>query len=141
VTVTDEFEYDPFSPAAMGDPLPIYRTLRDHYPVFPVTPATLLAWHRRLAGGKYDTSRRRKPGRPPTAPHRSGASPVRPDMAAVQHAKAARILAVDFLHVDTVLLKRVYVLLFIEHGTRGIIPFPSAASTGKALVTAIQDFG
>jgi len=35
--------------------------------VFPVTPATLLAWHRRLAARKYDTSRRRKPGRPPTA--------------------------------------------------------------------------
>ena len=33
--------------------------------VFPVTPATLLAWHRRLAARKYDTSRRRKPGRPP----------------------------------------------------------------------------
>jgi transposase len=36
--------------------------------IFPVTPATLLAWHRRLAGGKYDTSKRRKPGRPPTVP-------------------------------------------------------------------------
>ena len=35
--------------------------------IFPVTPATLLAWHRKLAGGKYDTSKRRKPGRPPTA--------------------------------------------------------------------------
>jgi putative transposase len=36
--------------------------------VFPVTPATLLAWHRKLAGSKYDTSKRRKPGRPPTVP-------------------------------------------------------------------------
>ena len=36
--------------------------------VFPVTPATLLAWHRRLAARKYDTSRRRKPGRPRTVP-------------------------------------------------------------------------
>jgi transposase len=36
--------------------------------VFPVTPATLLAWHRKLAVGKYDTSNRRKPGRPPTVP-------------------------------------------------------------------------
>jgi putative transposase len=35
--------------------------------VFPVTPATLLAWHRRLAARKYDTSERRRPGRPPTA--------------------------------------------------------------------------
>ena len=36
--------------------------------IFPITPATLLAWHRRLAAGKYDTSRRRTPGRPPTSP-------------------------------------------------------------------------
>lgn len=35
--------------------------------IFPVTPATLLTWHRKLAGRKYDTSKRRKPGRPPTA--------------------------------------------------------------------------
>ena len=33
-------------------------------------------------------------------------------------AQAAGILAVDFLHVDTVLRKRLYVLVFIEHGTR-----------------------
>ncbi len=37
--------------------------------VFPVTPATLLAWHRKLMARKYDTSKRRKPGRPPA--HRS----------------------------------------------------------------------
>jgi hypothetical protein len=36
--------------------------------VFPVTPATLLAWHRSLAAGKYDTSGRRRPGRPPATP-------------------------------------------------------------------------
>jgi len=36
--------------------------------VFSVTPATLPAWHRKLAGSKYDTSKRRKPGRPPTVP-------------------------------------------------------------------------
>ena len=34
--------------------------------IFPVTPATLLAWHSRLAAGKYDTGNSRKPGRPPT---------------------------------------------------------------------------
>jgi len=131
--------------------------------VFPVTPATLLAWHRGLAGRKYDTSRRRKPGRPPVirsiarlvvrlarenplwgyrrihgeltklgvtiapstvyeilraagigpAPRRAG-----PTWRQFLHAQAAGILAVDFLHVDTVLLKRLYVLVFIEHGTR-----------------------
>src|SRR5690348_6843913 len=36
--------------------------------IFLVTPATLLAWHRKLAARKYDTSKRRKPGRPPTVP-------------------------------------------------------------------------
>ena len=131
--------------------------------VFPVTPATLLAWHRRLAAGKYDTSKRRKPGRPPAirsvarlvvrlakenprwgyrrihgevtklgvtiapstvydilrgagigpAPRRAG-----PTWRQFLHAQAAGILAVDFLHVDTVLLKRLYVLVFIEHGSR-----------------------
>ena len=34
--------------------------------VFPVTPATLLVWHRGLAARKYDTSKRRRPGRPAT---------------------------------------------------------------------------
>jgi hypothetical protein len=47
------------------------------------------------------------------APRRSG-----PTWRQFLHAQAAGILAVDFLHVDTVLLKRVYVLVFIEHGTR-----------------------
>jgi putative transposase len=36
--------------------------------VFAVTPATLLAWHRKLAASKYDTSNGRKPGRPATVP-------------------------------------------------------------------------
>jgi hypothetical protein len=32
-----------------------------------VTPDTLLAWHRRLIAQKYDSSQRRRPGRPRTA--------------------------------------------------------------------------
>jgi hypothetical protein len=35
--------------------------------VFAVTPATLLAWHRRLAARRWDYTSRRRPGRPPTA--------------------------------------------------------------------------
>ena len=46
------------------------------------------------------------------APRRSG-----PTWRQFLRARAAGILAVDFLHVDTVLLKRLYVLVFIEHGT------------------------
>jgi transposase len=131
--------------------------------VFPVTPATLLAWHRKLAAKKYDTSKRRRPGRPPTIPaiarlvvrlatenplwgyrrihgeltklgvtvapstvweilHAAGIDPAPrrtgPTWRQFLRAQAAGILAVDFLHVDTVLLKRLYVLVFIEHGTR-----------------------
>ena len=35
--------------------------------VFMVTPATLLAWHRRLAARKWDYTSRRRPGRPSAA--------------------------------------------------------------------------
>ena len=42
---------------------------RRHWaPIFPIAPATLLAWHRRLVAGTYDTSSRRTLGRPPTGP-------------------------------------------------------------------------
>jgi putative transposase len=47
------------------------------------------------------------------APRRSG-----PTWRQFLHAQAAGILAVDFLHVDTVLRKRLYVLVFTEHETR-----------------------
>jgi putative transposase len=58
------------------------------------------------------------------APQRSGPT-WRQFLAAQGHA----ILAVDFAHVDTVLLRRLYVLIVIEHGTRrghiaGITPIP-----------------
>ena len=46
------------------------------------------------------------------APRRSG-----PTWRQFLHAQAAGILAVDFLHADTVLLKRLHVLVFVEHST------------------------
>jgi transposase len=131
--------------------------------IFPVTPATLLAWHHKLAAKKYDANKRRKPGRPPTAAsiarlvvrlakenplwgyrrihgeltklglavapstvweilHAAGIDPAPrrsgPTWRQFLQAQAAGIVAVDFLHVDSVLLRRLYVLVFIEHGTR-----------------------
>jgi putative transposase len=128
-----------------------------------MTPATLLAWHRRLAAGKYGTSKRRTPGRPPAVPgiarlavrrakenplgghrrthgelmkpgvtvapstvweilHAAGIDPAPrragPGWRQFLHGQAAGILAADFRHVDTVLLRRGHVLVFIEHGTR-----------------------
>ncbi len=61
------------------------------------------------------------------APRRTG-----PTWRQFLHAQAAGILAVDFLHVDTVLLKRIYVLVFIEHGTRRMhIGGVTAGPTGE----------
>jgi transposase len=149
--------------------------------IFPVTPATLLAWHRKLAAKRYDTSGRRKPGRPPTVPgitrlavrlaqenplwgyrrihgeltklgvtvapsavweilRAAGIDPAPrrsdPTWRQFLHAQAAGIVAVDFLHVDTVLLKRLYVLVFIEHGSRrmhlgGVTAHPTGEWTAQ----------
>ena len=145
--------------------------------VFAVTPATLLAWHRRLAIRKWDYASRRRPGRPSTAAairklviriatdnpawghrrvqgelvglgHQIAASTVwqilrdagidpaarraGPTWKQFLTAQARGILAVDFVHVDTVLLRRLYALIVIEHGTRrvhvaGITAHPDGA--------------
>lgn len=55
--------------------------------------------------------------------------------------QARGILAADFIHLATVLLRRVYALIIIEHGTRrahlaGITAHPDGAWTTKLPVTS-----
>jgi hypothetical protein len=49
------------------------------------------------------------------APRRKG-----PTWKQILTAQARGILAVDFVHVDTVLLGRIYALIVIKHGTRRV---------------------
>jgi putative transposase len=159
--------------------------------IFPVTPATILRWHRHLVARKWTYTDRRRPGRPSTgvsiktlvlrmarenptwghrrirgelarlgyaiaastaweilhaagidpAPRRAGPT-WRQFLAAQAHA----ILACDFLVVETVLLKRLYVLVFIEHGTRrlhlgGVTAHPTGAWTLQQARNLAMDLG
>ena len=157
--------------------------------VFPVAPATLLTWHRRLVARNWDYGARRSPGRPPTAPairklviematrnprwghrriqgelnrlghsiapstvwqilHDAGLDPAPrragPTWRTFRHTQAKHILAVDFVHIDTVLLKRIYALIMIEHDTRrahllGVTAHPTGTWTAQAARNALMD--
>jgi hypothetical protein len=75
------------------------------------------------------------------APRRSG-----PTWKQFLTAQARGILAVGFAHVDTVLLRRIYALVVIEHSTRrvhlaGITAHPDGAWTTQAARNVLMDLG
>lgn len=157
--------------------------------IFPVAPATILAWHRRLVARKWDYTARRRPGRPPTAAaiknlvvrmatenptwghrrvqgelvrlghrivastvwqilHDAGIDPAPrrsgPTWRQFLTAQAKAILAVDFVSVDTILLRRIYVLIAVEQGSRrahllGVIAHPTGAWTTQAARNLLMD--
>ena len=157
--------------------------------VFPVTPATILAWHRKFVSRKWDYSARRRPGRPATAAvikrliirmgtenptwghrrvqgelirlgHRIAASTVwqilhdagidpaprrsGPTWRQFLTAQAKAVLAVDFVHVDTVALRRIYALIAVEHRSRrahllGVTSHPTGAWTTQSVRNLVTD--
>jgi hypothetical protein len=61
-------------------------------------------------------------------------------------AQARGIVGADFVHVDTVLLRRIYALIVIEHGTRrvhlaGITANPDGTWTTQAARNFLMDLG
>lgn len=159
--------------------------------VFPVTPATILRWHRDLVARKWTYTDRRRPGRPstdtsvealivrmarenPTWGHRR----IQGELARLGHmisastgweilhaagidpaprragptwrefltAQAHAIIACNFLVAETVLLKRLYMLVFIEHGTRtlhlaGVTARPTGAWVVQQTRNLAMDLG
>jgi putative transposase len=159
--------------------------------VFPVTPATILRWHRDLVARKWTYTDRRQPGRPSTGTsvkrlivrmarenpawghrriqgelallgypiaastvweilHAAGIDPAPrragPTWREFLAAQAQAIIACDFLVVETVLLRRLHVLVFIEHGTRrlhlaGVSARPAGAWTVQQARNLAMDLG
>lgn len=81
-----DFSYDPFDPAVMADPLPYYRVLREHYPVYYVDKWDLYALSRfddiwdvlAVSDGTFVASEGTLPATNVLAQHNSGPVPDPP---------------------------------------------------------------
>jgi transposase InsO family protein len=126
-----------------------------------VSPRTLLRWHADLVRRHW--THRAAPPVVPGRPRRygrwcwrwpgitrsgdTGASAASwPAWKAFLDAQAKTILATDFFHVDTVFLRRLYVLFFIEHGTRrvhlaGITAHPTGERVAQQTRNLLMDLG
>lgn len=123
---------------------------KERWAAFLVTPETILRWHRALVRRRW-TYPHRKPGRPNlpeeavglimrllsipakrTPPRRSG-----PTWAEFLRAQAKGVLATDFFTVDTVLLRRHYVLFVIEVERRVVHLIGVSANPEKPWVTQV----
>ncbi|GAA3587035.1 hypothetical protein GCM10022419_081570 [Nonomuraea rosea] len=128
-------------PAALARPLP--TRLRLHRIV---TPGTLLSSHRRLLGLGHQigegTIRRIRTA----AGHGPAPRQTSPTWRQFLTSQAAGILACDFLHVDTVFLKRLYVLFAMEIETRrvhllGLTSSPTGAWTTQQARNLLMNLG
>jgi transposase InsO family protein len=138
---------------------------RPRWSVFFVNPATVLRWHRELLARHWTNphwGHRRIQGELVGLGHRIAASTVwkilhqagvapaprraGPTWRQFLTAPAKAMLACDFFTVDTVLLKRLYVLFFIEWATRqvylaGITAHPTGAWVAQQARNPLMDLG
>jgi hypothetical protein len=106
-------------------------------------------WHRRVQGELVRLGHRIAASTVWQILHDAGLDPAprrsAPSWRQFLTGQAKAALAVDFVHVDTVLLRRIYALIAVEHGSRrahlvGVNAHPTGAWTTQAARNLLMDF-